>query len=86
MGIWVSQAFKQGELALSSIQGRVDLVLEQMPGLVTLQQMLQVCNARVNNYHYREACCLWGQTSAATYVIDGKLQLKHAPAFSKNIT
>jgi len=40
--LWVPKVFRQGELALSSIQGRVDSVLEWMLGSVILQLILPV--------------------------------------------
>jgi len=39
---WPGSIFRQGELALSSIQGRVDSVFEWMLGSVILQPILSV--------------------------------------------
>jgi len=42
LDLWVPPVFRLGELALSSIQGRVDSVFERMLGSVILQQILPV--------------------------------------------
>jgi len=41
LDLWVPPVFRQGELALSSIQKRVDSVFERMLGSVILQPICQ---------------------------------------------
>ena len=46
LDLWLPLVFRQGELALSSIQKRVDSVFERMLGSVILQPILpSVANA-----------------------------------------
>jgi len=42
LDLWVSLVFRQGELAFSSIQRRVDSVFERMLGSVMVQPILPV--------------------------------------------
>ena len=60
MNAWIygyPMIFRQGELALSSIQGRVDSVFERMLGSVILQLILPVYLVP-ESIVYNSICCL----------------------------
>ena len=78
LDVWVPPVFRQGELALSSIQRRVDSVFERTLGPVILQPILSVQLMLDSIVHISVAAC-----DRFLLLCDGKPQLRHVLRLQK---
>jgi len=80
LDLWVPPVFRQGELALSSIQRRVDSVFEPVLGTVILQ-----CSWYLSQWSIYQVQD-WQQLRSLDRLLllcDGNLQFRHMPATNK---